>query len=48
MNIFKKIFKIFDKAAKNYQTKCDACGTVMQGRPQTCERCGAALIAGGN
>lgn len=48
MNIFKNIFKMFDKAAKNYETTCEAFSTVMQGRPQICLRCGADLIAGRN
>ena len=47
MNIFKKIFKIFDKyfLIEIYHSTN---GTVMQGRPQMCERCGADLMAGRN
>lgn len=44
LSFLKRIFRFFDAAAKRYETKCIHCGHVMQGVPQTCEKCGMEQI----
>lgn len=39
----KKIFKTLDDASKRAETKCNACGHVMQGPCDSCEKCGMPI-----
>jgi len=39
----KKLLKPLDDASKRLRTTCEQCGHVMEGNPQTCEKCGMDL-----
>ncbi len=39
----KKLLKSLDDASKRLRTTCEQCGHVMEGNPQTCEKCGIDL-----
>lgn len=47
-DLLRKLLQALKTASEEHTVKCEACGTVMRGNPNQCERCGADLIAGRN
>ncbi|MBO6518493.1 MAG: hypothetical protein JJ900_16530 [Rhodospirillales bacterium] len=39
LNPFKKLFQKLEEASQRAETKCNACGHVMQGPRSECEKC---------